>query len=556
MTFLPIVGRELRVAARRRGTHWLRLLTALAVIIGAGWIFLAAHEESPRAIGQVIFYVLTGAALLYCLLAGLRSTADCLSEEKREGTLGLLFLTDLRGYDVVIGKLAANSLNAFYGVLAVVPVLGIPLLLGGVTVGEFGRVALVLVNTLWFSMCVGMFASAMSKSARKAIGLTFFLLLFFTAGVPALGAWVAWVFKARMVDLIFLKTSVVYCYAMAQDRPFVTTPQEFYWSVGVIHGLGWVFLTLASLVTPRAWQDRPAGAAGVRWRERWQYWSHGDTAERQSFRDRLLDRNAFFWLATRPRSRPVWVWCVLALAGVAWLWGYLKLQNDWLNEGIYIATALLLNSVLKSWLAAEAGRQLIEDRKLGALELLLSTPLPVREILRGQRLALQRQFLAPVLVVLGAELVMLVAGAGSANVGDDGRSAWVGMWLAGMLMLVLDLVALYWVGMWVGMSARNPKHAFSGVIVRILILPWVAYAVVMTLVALAPSDLQNNVSWGFFLGVWFGLGLLADVGFSLWARQKLLSDFRVVATQRFQRRASWWQRLWGKAPVVEGDAGH
>ena len=164
MTFLPIVRRELRVTARRWGTFWLRSGVALGVIVAAMWIFLISRNESQREIGQVIFYVLTGASLAYCLLAGMRATADCLSEEKREGTLGLLFLTDLRGYDVVVGKLFANSLNAFYGVLAVVPVLGVPLLMGGVTVGEFGRVALVLVNTLFFSLCVGMFASAISKS--------------------------------------------------------------------------------------------------------------------------------------------------------------------------------------------------------------------------------------------------------------------------------------------------------------------------------------------------------------------------------------------------------
>ena len=35
-------------------------------------------------------------------LCAMRNTADSLSAEKREGTLGLLFLTDLRGYDVVL----------------------------------------------------------------------------------------------------------------------------------------------------------------------------------------------------------------------------------------------------------------------------------------------------------------------------------------------------------------------------------------------------------------------------------------------------------------------
>src|SRR5256885_8919754 len=42
---------------------------------------------------------------------------------------------------------------------------------------------------------------------------------------------------------------------------------------------------------------------------------------------------------------------------------------------------------LKGWFASEVGRQLAEERKRGALELLLSTPLTVKEILRGQRLA-------------------------------------------------------------------------------------------------------------------------------------------------------------------------
>ena len=44
--------------------------------------------------------------------------------------MGLIFLTDLKGYDVVLGKLAATSLNGFYGLLAVFPLLAFPLLTG------------------------------------------------------------------------------------------------------------------------------------------------------------------------------------------------------------------------------------------------------------------------------------------------------------------------------------------------------------------------------------------------------------------------------------------
>ena len=61
-----------------------------------------------------------------------------MSEEKREGTLGLLFLTDLKGYDVVAGKLVANSLNGFYALMAILPVVALALLMGGLTGMQVG----------------------------------------------------------------------------------------------------------------------------------------------------------------------------------------------------------------------------------------------------------------------------------------------------------------------------------------------------------------------------------------------------------------------------------
>src|SRR5437660_11503500 len=154
MTFLPIVERELRVTARRRGTYWNRALSALAGILIFGGALIFEAQAPPKELGKHVFDILSGLFLLSSLAAGVRYTADCLSEEKREGTLGLLFLTDLRGYDVVLGKLAATSLNGFYGLLAVFPVLAVPLLMGGVTNSEFWRMVLVLINACLFSLAI------------------------------------------------------------------------------------------------------------------------------------------------------------------------------------------------------------------------------------------------------------------------------------------------------------------------------------------------------------------------------------------------------------------
>src|SRR5580692_7005526 len=163
MTFLPIVERELRVASRRLGTFWSRLgVASLAILIGAS-IFLVNFGAAPATIGKYIFIGLAILSFLYCLFSGRRFTADCLGEEKREGTLGLLFLTDLKGHDVVLGKLVATSVNAFYGMLALLPMLAIPFIVGGVTQAEMLRVVLVSINLLFFFLSIGLFVSAVCR---------------------------------------------------------------------------------------------------------------------------------------------------------------------------------------------------------------------------------------------------------------------------------------------------------------------------------------------------------------------------------------------------------
>src|SRR3974390_3073482 len=115
MTFLPIVERELRVAARRPGTYWSRFGAGLGMMAIGEVLVLVCGRKAPAELSQNLFIAFGVLALGFSLVAGIFLTADCVSEEKREGTLGLLFLADLRGYDVVLGKLIATSIHAVYG---------------------------------------------------------------------------------------------------------------------------------------------------------------------------------------------------------------------------------------------------------------------------------------------------------------------------------------------------------------------------------------------------------------------------------------------------------
>ncbi|HEY9173357.1 MAG TPA: ABC transporter permease subunit, partial [Verrucomicrobiae bacterium] len=186
MTFLPIVERELRAAARRPVTHWLRLGVAL-LGFAATLLVLSNSRRMGNSVqvGSAIFTAISISALGFCLMAGPFLTADTLTSEKREGTLGLLFLTDLRPFDIISGKLAAASLNALLVFLSTVPLLMLPVLWGGVSLKQVLLTALSLALALGVSLAIGVFYSTVCRHHRLALlaTLTTVLLL---GGLPFL----------------------------------------------------------------------------------------------------------------------------------------------------------------------------------------------------------------------------------------------------------------------------------------------------------------------------------------------------------------------------------
>jgi ABC-2 family transporter protein len=532
MTFLPIVDRELRVAARRRGTYWARLGIALMAIIIGAFVYISNPRAQPQERGHDIFAGLSFLCILYCLFAGRRSTADCLSEEKREGTLGLLFLTDLKGYDVVFGKLAATSLNGFYALLAVFPVLAVPLLMGGVTNGEFWRMVLVLVNTCLFSLAIGIFVSSMSRDSRQAFGANLLLNLLLVGVLPAcVGLMLAFV-SAHLFIPELLLSCPFYSFYLAFEKNYAAQKDYFWISLGVVHCLAWLHVLLACSIVPRTWQDKPARAGRRRWRDLWNALNYGRAATRAAFRRRLLDVNAFYWLASRMRLKPLHVWIFLGMMAVWWISGWMSEGHFWLDAATGVAMALILNSALKLWVALEAGQRLAEDQRAGALELLLSTRLSVPDILRGQFLALRRQFIWPILVVIVVELVFMCT---TLRQSPQLTAQTLALWICGILMLVADAITLSWVGMATALRARSPNHASVSTITRVLILPWILMGLVVGIANILSFFGIPEPGWKFYLGAWFVFGIIADVVFGFIAKWNLQNRFRELALQRFTK---------------------
>ncbi len=526
MTFLPIVERELREASRRRETFRIRHIMAAAALFGGGWIMLAMIDSAPQRLGETLMGTLAAGVYLYCALVGVFTTADCLSEEKREGTIGLLFLTDLKGYDIVFGKLAASSLNAFYGVLAVFPVMAIPLLVGGVTVAEFWRIVLVSLNILFFSLSAGMFCSALSRDERRAMVGTILVLLFFTIGLPVIGAIGS---SFGLVDGSYIWWFLVpTLYAQAHgafDGMLKSVGMDkFVASVVTTHVIAWVMLGLAARKLPHTWQDKAMTAKQQRRQEKLQRWELGAAEVRRAGRTRWLDWNPFYWMLTRHRAKPLAGWTLVGLTAIIWAVGLAKYPRDWQNDVSYILTAVCLHTILKWWLATEAARNFSHQRQIGALELLLSTPITVKELVRGQIRALEWQFAGPVAVVVMADVVFLLAGQRSGEI--------LLMWIVGILIFLLDLVTLAYVGMWRGLNNRRANRAAASTVVQVLVVPWMIFFGLATLMGLGGGFRGNDAGYVMIVA-WFVISLVTDWVLLAPAKESLHEHFRRVATERF-----------------------
>jgi hypothetical protein len=110
-----------------------------------------------------------------------------------------------------------------------------------------------------------------------------------------------------------------------------------------------------------------------------------------------------------------------------------------------------------------------------------------------------------------------------------------------MIVLVADLIALFWVGMWQGLTARDGNRASGNALSQILFLPWVIYALLLMLVSVVMyrSNISDENAWVLAVAGYLVLSLAVDVILGNRARLRLLLDFREMATRRYERKTFW-----------------
>jgi hypothetical protein len=237
-----------------------------------------------------------------------------------------------------------------------------------------------------------------------------------------------------------------------------------------------VTIGITSILIRRCWQDRPV--VNIGWRERWRQWLLGGAAYRNAKRRLLLNLNPYLWLISRGRFRRLNIWlgfaAVLAAFVIVHLLAFEFKRPHKIEVGLFV---VICHLILKFSIASESARHLDVQRRNGELELLLcATPFTNRDIYQGHWLAIKRNFSGPFFMVFCCDLLLLLAGLWANESGHVGIISENVIFFVGMLtmigMLFVDIWALYWVGLWAGLSTQKPGQAAGAAIGKIYASPF------------------------------------------------------------------------------------
>ncbi|MEK7781787.1 MAG: hypothetical protein AAB370_09855 [Verrucomicrobiota bacterium] len=429
MTVFPVIVRELRSQARQSFTYTLRVYGVAALL--ATMVFLMFGDNFGAGSGAELFVNLHRVVLGSIWILIPLGAADCLSRERREGTLGLLFLTPLKPRDIIIAKAGAHVFRALTLWLASLPVLMLPLLVGGVTWEYVLFSCLLNFWSISFVVGVSVVASALCQRATRAVGLTvilggalsvlmayvlcllialaFFLITDFFAPTMLRGRPNDW--SEDWFDLAqspgeclsgftvcILGNEDVWSAVTQMPSPVMKNSFLAAWGIGVAFafGVSLLLLWLAAKIVRRRWQDsvrspraeklerafcKPVVAPGLlkRWLRR------------------RLDKNPIGWLEQRSWSGRMvtWAWFAIIIS----VYSAVLTDRNFFRGGGEIQ--MLIGWSLAISMAVSATGSFRRERESGVLELLLVSPLTTRQIINGRLRGLWGQFLPAVVALLG-----------------------------------------------------------------------------------------------------------------------------------------------------------
>jgi hypothetical protein len=133
-----------------------------------------------------------------------------------------------------------------------------------------------------------------------------------------------------------------------------------------------------------------------------------------------------------------------------------------------------------------------------------------------------RRFAGPIALLLSIDFLLWRGG-------TDG--AWLLAILGASALFVADGYTLCWVGLWMGLTARNSTQAFSRTVAYVLLYPWMAFLFLQGIFGVlgGGSILPQQPVW--LVLAWFVCGYLLDLGLCVWSIGRLSGGMRAAASR-------------------------
>ncbi|MGQ0848305.1 MAG: ABC transporter permease [Actinomycetota bacterium] len=193
----PVLRRELLERFRTRRAAWFMFAWTLGIGLVGYVTYLVSQQfaNGNFGMGRLIATGFMGRFLFQGMMMLMMSavimvvpgvTALAIVSERERQTLPLLQVTQLSNYQLVLGKLSSSMSYFLLLLLAVAPVMALPLLFGGMSLLDVLAALAIMVATAVMLGSVALAISSRAKSSRGAVAGSYgfaFIIAFFTIAV-------------------------------------------------------------------------------------------------------------------------------------------------------------------------------------------------------------------------------------------------------------------------------------------------------------------------------------------------------------------------------------
>jgi ABC-type Na+ efflux pump permease subunit len=440
----PIFMRELTTVPRRSSHYGSR--TAMLGLLGilgvtawqatVGFTREATLGEIAR-FGVLLFQIVVFVQLLLLIFFAALSAASAVSQEKDRRTFILLLITDMRDYEIVLGKLVGSLLPITALLLISVPVLSMMLLLGGVAPTQVLQATAVMLTTAFAAGSLGGVVALWRERTFQALALSVLfvaLYLSLTQAVAAVGPMVAGGVNWELVHACTDPFKAMF--ALLRPLDWIAYPVPPAYGFALVMLAGCVVLNLFGIGKLRAWN--PSGEP-IMQRE-----GPGDdpeanlsTEELKAFRAkahaapgklRAVGANPVLWRETNTLAygrRPLMVKVAFGMVlALVLYFAVNELRQPGGRPAFAAAYGLVPIAVLSLLLvSAQAVTSVTSERDGGALDILLVTDISPYEFVFGKLLGVAyntKEYLVPplLLAVFYAVQGLLTKTPADATLGD------------------------------------------------------------------------------------------------------------------------------------------